>query len=368
MEVHGLRKETVMRRAHDPLFDEGRKRHPVLGFFLLLLILIIATLTVLNSINNSRVDLLRQSVTVANLPSTLENFRILHISDLHGLYFGPHQEQIKAAISSARYDIVCITGDVTGRDGDAGAFLELIRLFGDTPVYFIPGDEDPPPLSAQPTGNGTAKADYILAAEGLGAVYLDAPVKIARGKGVLWMSPEWIYTLDYDTSEAAYQSRLAELRAAAPSPERDAALAAVEYQMEQLNRIREARRETLDSDIHIALTHHPLQDSALQSLRNWTSADNDSHIRALALVLAGHNVAGQWRLPAIGALRAPADADLGALWFPQDDKIVGLSTTYGISQYISPGLGTSSAIPLPPIRLFNTPAVTLITLTSKLTY
>ena len=39
----------------------------------------------------------------------------------------------------------------------------------------------------------------------------------------------------------------------------------------------------------------------------------------------------------------------------------------GIPQYISPGLGTSAAIDLPPIRIFNTPAVTILTLTGRLT-
>ena len=359
-----------MSRSHDPLFADGRRKHPILGFLLLLAALLIAALAVLNNINNSRVDLLRQSVTVSNLPSSLENFRILHISDLHGLYFGPHQEQLQAALSSARYDIVCVTGDVTGRDGDAGAFLELVKLFdGKAPVYFIPGDEDPSPLLAAPHAGGSAKADYILAAEAAGAVYLDAPVKIVRGKSTLWLSPEWIYSLDYDAADAAYQNRLLELRAQGSSPERDAALAAVEYQIDQLVRIREARRETLDGDIHVALSHCPIQDEAMRALREWTAEDNDSHIHAVALVLSGHNVGGQWRVPGVGAVRAPLSLGTnGGGWFPDDKKIVGLDTVHGIPQYISPGLGTSADVPLPAIRLFNTPAVTIITLTSKLTH
>ena len=359
-----------MGRSRDPLFDEGRRKHPFLGFLFLLLIVLIVTVTVLNTINNSRVNLLNVSVTSPALPSALEGFRILHISDLHGLYFGPHQEQLQAAIASARYDIVCVTGDITGQDGDMGAFLELMNLFRDkATVYFIPGDEDPAPLLAVPHGNSTAKADYILAAENAGAVYLDAPVKITRGSATLWLSPEWIYTLDADASETVYQARLAELQAQDASPERDAALTAVEYQIDQLNRIRQARRETLDTDMHIALTHHPLTDSALESLREWMASENSSHIHAVTLLLAGHYVAGQWRLPGVGAVRAPESSGLGNNgWFPEDSKITGLSTTHGISQYISPGLGVSSAIGLPPIRIFNTPAVTVIKLTSKLTF
>ena len=357
-----------MSKSHDPLFAEERRKHPFIGFLLLLILLFAATLTVVNTINNSRINLLREKVTVANLPSSLENFRILHISDLHGLYFGQHQEQLQAALGDARYDIVCVTGDITGPNGDISAFLEMLKLFKGKPVYFIAGDEDPSPLLAVPHGSTDARAAYILQAEKAGAVYLDAPVRIARGKATLWLEPEWIYTLDYDAAEAAYYKRLNELTAQKPSAERDAALTAVNYQINQLIRIRQARRETLEEDIHVALTHYPLQAAALQSLRDWTASENDSHIRAISLVLAGHYVGGQWRIPGVGAVRAPlSDGGENNGWFPDDRQIMGLSSSMGIPQYISPGLGTSGAISLPPIRIFNTPAVTILTLTGRLT-
>ncbi|MBR6187325.1 MAG: metallophosphoesterase [Clostridia bacterium] len=358
-----------MGKSHDPLFEETKRKHPMIGFLVLLLALILTVVAVLNVINNSRVNLDKVSVTVPTLPTALESFRILHISDLHGLYFGQRQEQLKAALASARYDIVVVTGDVTGKDGDAGAFLSLIDLIGDSaPLYFIIGDEDPAAILAKPHDTQGPKAAYILKAESHGAVYLDAPVRITKGKGTLWLCPEWVYTLDYDAADAAYQARMKELRGQEATPERDAALAAVEYQADQLERIRQARRETLETDVHIAVTHHPLQENALKSLRDWTGSENDSYVRAISLVLAGHYVGGQWRIPGIGAVRVPASSGLGNNgWFPEDQKAVGLSTVMGIPQYISPGLGVSAAIGLPAIRIFNTPAVTVITLTSKLT-
>ena len=177
-----------------------------------------------------------------------------------------------------------------------------------------------------------------------------------------------MYTLDYEATSKAYAARREELLSESPSPERDAALAALDYQIDQLARIRAARREMLETDVHVALTHHPLQLSALQTLQEWTGTDNDSYVRTVSLILAGHYVAGQWRLPLIGPVRAPASAETGnGGWFPPDQKITGLSSFMGIPQYISPGLGVSSAIGLPGLRLFNTPAVTVLTLTSKLT-
>ena len=142
----------------------------------------------------------------------------------------------------------------------------------------------------------------------------------------------------------------------------------VAYQLGQLERLRGAKREMLETDVHIAVTHHPLQSNVLQALRDRTEGDGDSYARAVSLVLAGHYVGGQWRIPGVGAVRAPESSGLGNKgWFPEDRLTVGLATVAGIAQYISPGLGTSSAIRLPGIRIFNTPAVTVLTLTSKLT-
>lgn len=358
-----------MGRYHDPLFEPERRRHPLPGILaLFLLVLIVSSLT-FNRINNSRVRLDKQSVTVATLPSALEGFRILHISDLHGLRFGQGQERLAAALQGVNYDIVCITGDVTGENGDTGAFLELLALFSGKPVYFISGDEDPEPLIAYPHDNNTALASCILEAQAAGAIYLDAPVRIERGKGVLWLSPEWVYTLDAEDSRTALDGRRAELEKEAPSEERNAALTAVDYQLERLTRIRAMRREVAAGDVHIALTHHPLQRSAMENLREWTETENDSYISTVSLVLAGHYVSGQWVLPVVGPVRVPESAETGrGGWFPGRDGIVGLTDVFGIPQYISAGLGPSRAIGLPRFRFLNTPTVSLITLTSKLSY
>ena len=357
-----------MKRFNDPLFAPERRRHPALTFTLLLLLVLVVTILVMNHVSNSRVNLLSQTVSIAALPSSLENFRILHISDLHGQFFGAHQERLALTLANARYNIVCITGDVTGKDGSIDAFLDLLDLFqGKAPVYFIPGDEDPPAILATPHGNPSAKADYILAAEAHGAIYLDAPEKISVGNATIWLSPERSYTLDIPFAEAALTDRLEELKTEAETPDREAAITAVQYQLEQLDRVRAARRETTEDDIHIALTHHPLLPDMLQSLQEWTATDNDAYVRFIALVLAGHYVGGQWRLPVLGAVRVPASAGKGDGWFPGDTGVLGLSSFHGIFQYISPGLGASAAIGLPGFRLFNIPAVTVLRLTSKLT-
>lgn len=357
-----------MKRYSDPLFAPPKKRHPALAFIALLLVLLIAAALGFNHINNSRVNLIQQSVTVPTLPSSLEKFRILHISDLHGLEFGAGQERLADTIANARYDVVCVTGDVTGKDGGFEAFLQLIDLFSEkTPVYFIAGDEDPDPLVATPHTGDSAKAEYIQAAEAHGAIYLDSPVKITQGDSALWLCPEWVFTLDADASEAALNSRLAELQREEPTDEQAAALRAVEYQLDRLTRVRSARRETRDSDLHIIMTHHPLSEESLSELQKITQSDNESYVHTIALVLAGHYVSGQWQLPGIGPIRVPESSGLGKNgWFPDAEDVSGVLFYLGIPQYISPGLGASQAIGLPNFRLFNTPAVTVLTLTTQM--
>ena len=357
-----------MKRYRDPLFAPEKKRHGTLVFVLLLMIIFLGMILVLNHINNSRVTLVTQAVTVPQLSSQMNNFRILHISDLHGQFFGAHQERLQLAIREARYDIVVITGDVTGKGGDDSAFLALLDLFeGKKPVYFIPGDEDPAPIVSQAGASESAKAPYILRAEEHGAIYLDVPQRLAFGDRAIWLWPERMYTLDIGNSEATVATRQAELEGEPASPERDAQLRAVQYQGDLLSRIKAARRITKADDVHIAVTHHPLSLEALTNLREWTESDNDAYVSSVSLVLSGHYNAGQWRLPGVGAVKVPESAGKGSGWFPGDMGVVGLSSYQGIPQYISPGLGASHAVGLPAFRLFNTPQVTQITLTTRMT-
>lgn len=358
-----------MKRYQDPLFAPEKRRHPAVGFFTLLVVFLLAVILLFNHINNSRVNLIKQSVTITNLPSAMENYRILHISDLHGQFFGPQQERLAAALEGASYRMVCITGDVCAPDGSYDAFLRLLSLFDDgTLIYFIPGDEDPPPILNATHDGSEVKADYVLAAEAMGAIYLDAPQKITVGSVSCWIEPAWCYALDVSASEIAVAERILTLNREAASPERSASLAAAQYQLDQLQRIRSARRETLESDLHIALTHVPLSTETRQELRAWIGTENDSYVRQISLVLAGHYNAGQWRLPGVGPIYMANESGADhAGWFPGDDNVSGVSYAYSITQYISPGLGASEALGLPAVRFLNTPSVTQITLTGKMT-
>ena len=83
---------------------------------------------------------------------------------------------------------------------------------------------------------------------------------------------------------------------------------------------------------------------------------------SLSREVTGGYCGGQWRIPGMGALYVP---ELG--WFPEDSQVQGLNFFGGIWQYISPGLGKGLIYPWwMGFRLFNSPAVTTITLSKNI--
>ena len=355
-----------MRREKNLFHEKQKRNYTGCLVYPLLLILVVAVIVALNFVNSGRVVLNKQSVTIASLPDDLENYRILHISDLHGNEFGPDQATIGNLIKSSSYKAVCITGDVCAPDGSYDAFIKLINLFpDDLPVFFVAGDEDPDPILTSAHGSDTVKADYVLAAEAAGAVYLDVPQKITVGKSVIWFCPESMYGLDIAGSRAAYQSRRNQLTSSADPyhPDTAAQIRAIDYRLNVLDQTEQALKEMKSTDTQIALTHHPLTDETLNLLQQWAGSDGN-FLRNISLLLSGHYNAGQVRIPLFGALKAPSS--LGGAWLPQDHTMQGLNIVHGITQYISPGLGVSDDY-LIPLRIFNTPAITVITLTSRMT-
>ena len=352
-----------MRKSRAIFAERKPSRTGWIGY-LLLFFLILAVAVALNFINNGRGTVDQVSVTITSLPKDLEKFRILHISDLHGNEYGPNQSTIRTMISTKNYSAVCITGDVCGPDGDYEAFLKLIDLFK-VPVYFIPGDEDPEAILNTAHPENAVKADYIRAAEEHGAIYLDHPEKLTVGKSVIWFAPESMYGLDLESSHTAYRSRRESLLAAQPlTPDQEAQLRAIDYRLTVLDTITESLTEMQPDDVQIALTHHPLTSETIKTLQQWAGSDRNDFFRGVSLVLAGHYCGGQMRLPLLGAIRAPESL---SGWFPKDSEIVGLSTVQGVTQYISPGLGASAIYPI-RFRMFNTPTVTVLTLTSVLSF
>ena len=355
------------------LFAPQKKRHPGRWIAALLFLLSLGIALALNAVNNGHVSLIRQTVSVAEMDARLGGFTILHISDLHGRSFGDQQERLYQLIRLERYHVVCLTGDMTSKTGDPSALLELLdRIPSDIPVLLIAGDEDPPPLNSR-VMTADVKADFIRLAEEKGAVYLDSPYKVEFQGQAVWFSQASLFTTDLKASAFALNERRQELEAQAMAdfmgPRDEAALGAVNYQLETLQRAEEARQEMKPDDLYVLLSHFPLDSEDVAGLQTGERQERRSinFPGKVSLILAGHWNNGQWRLPVLGPVYLPRQGWGNRDWMPGGREVAGLSAVLGVPQYTSPGLGTSVAYPRwMPMRLFNRPQITLLELTDRL--
>ena len=361
----------MARYYDDNLFSNGRKRSAGRIAVPVILLILIALVFVYNLFYNTRPVLQKQSVTITDLPSSLEGFKILHLSDLHGSLFGSMQEQLLSLIDDQNYQAVCVTGDITDKNGNPRALTRLLAGLPDQiPVFFIAGDEDPQPITLSDDGTSFAYAPYIRTLQNAGAIYLDAPIAVEYNNARVWFAPEMLYSLDLEASKASALKRAEELMQTDPNETQAFQLASVQYTLDRFSRLEEAQKTMTSSDIHVALTHVPLSASAMRNLHDSYASSNSIYIDGVSLVLSGHYNAGQWRIPSLGALYVPSSFSLSRTGFiPDVQGLVGMQSMMGVTQYISPGLGASDIYPFPISmgRFLNRPAMTLITLTSKLT-
>lgn len=343
----------------------GRRRHGRGKGIGIVLLMLVAAVLITNFVISHQVTQLQQKVTVQNLPDELENWSILHISDLHGQTIGEGQSAILRAVGQRGYSCIVFTGDMVGQSGDPGPFLELVsRLPADIPKLLIPGDDDPPLLDPTAHSSLSVYSEWAERVQAAGVTLLDEPVSFTRGKSTIWFIPESLYSLDLNGTRAAYQAQLDNLTAQQDllTPDQSAQKRVVEYQLARMDHLKETIAAMKPTDIQVALTHTPLTHEYAATMLQWSDPAAVFSLRNASLLLAGHYVGGQWRLPYGRAIYVPAFG-----WLPDDSLITGLDWVGGIPQYISPGLGASSYYPWQPGRLFNGPAITVVTLTAKLT-
>jgi len=359
----------MSRRRRRSVFSSREERHPVRNFFrgvliallLLVLIIVVGNYGIVNS-----VELVTATVSISDLPDDLENWSILVFSDLHGREIGTRQSAISNAIGKQNVSCVVLAGDMFGEDGSLTAVLDLIALCpSDKPILYVPGDEDPNYLDATPHNNLTAKAEWAVKLENAGVTILDRPVLYTRGtrdKARIWFIPADLYTLDLDAYEALYQAQIDRYDAQKSLTAAEVAACNVaEYEVKRMQECRELIASIQPGDIQIAVTHVPVSTLEISGATASNTRDTVFSLRQADLIIAGHYCAGQVRLPLLGAVYVP---ELG--WWPDDSQIVGLNRINGVVQYISPGLGSSSAYDWwQRNRFMNKPTVTRITLTSK---
>ncbi len=343
--------------------NRRNRGHRIRNAVLILLPLLIALLWAVNATIARGVLLREEKLTILDLPPDLENFSILHISDLHGARFSEGQKGIKNALGDTRYSCVVMTGDMLGEDGDVEPLLELISIMPhDTPKYLIPGDTDGSYIETKAHSSLSVYTDWAEKIQAAGVTILDQPVLITREKGRLWLVPEELYVLDLKGMQSTIDQQAEELnrRAASLTADDAARMRSLEYETQRIESLKEIKKKFTTEDIQVVLTHTPLSEEYVSDMIAWSAKDDAFSMRYASLILAGHYNGGQWRIPLVGAIYVP---ELG--WFPKDELIQGLSYLSGIPQYISPGMGSDPHYEHQPGRIFNNPVITKITLTRK---
>lgn len=239
------------------------------------------------------------------VPGLTSAARILHVSDLHGVTFGPEQSGLAAALQGQHFDVAVINGDHTPTaDAGLSPVLDLLAVLQDhaDAVFVTRGNHD-----------------------------TDAVIEALAAAGAIVVEPG-----DDAVALITDAGRINVTPALRPG-------------------------DAPDSDLTLAVGHYPMSETAIEEAAREHPG--------VAIFLFGHAHGGQIRLPLLGALWAPGEIGsdgrptprvTSANFFPelQGRTISGLSRVGAAYRHISNGLGTQA------IRLrFLAPAeMTAITL------
>jgi len=197
----------------------------------------------------------KYSIPISNLPSTLNGFTILHLTDLHSKEYGNDQKQLIDLINRYKFDMVAITGDFVDKGNPrTDPAINLIKGLTDKPIFFVPGNHE---------WWNNYKIKEQLISEGV-LVLENSNHKYFKGEEHMWIIGVDDPYLGKDNLDLA---------------------------LEGID----------DSSPRLLLAHAPnIYPSAIQS--------------NIDLVMTGHTHGGQVRLPIIGAIVAP-----GQGFFPKLD-------------------------------------------------
>lgn len=342
-------------------------------FWPLIVLAALALLAVGVMLNNSNLGITEQTVTVVGLPDDLEGYRIVVLSDMNGRRFGDSQSLLLRTLNGIKYDAIFCLGDMVGKGGNPQPFWEFLEgLKNPNKVYFICGDSDPGPYLSSARGTEGVLSqlileDWILGAIERGANYVDAPISIPVKKSTLWISPATMLNLETISTLATWQDQTEQEEDGVRSGIVDdyTHLPITTYRSKLAQKLYDAQRTMVASDIHISLAHEIPSNDFIYTSEDHSSG-SDRFLSAPELILAGHYCGGVWRLPILGAFYVPDKTLPRGGWFPDQRSVSGLSDVGETQTYITRGLSTSGSVPLMPFRLFNPPEISVITLTSTL--
>jgi predicted MPP superfamily phosphohydrolase len=338
--------------------------------FILAFIVIMITAMLMDSAN---LVTDQQQLTIMGVPSDLEGYRLLVLSDLNGRRFGDKQVTLLRQIEALNYDIVVCLGDMVGKDGDPEPFYELLEgLPSRAQVYFICGDSDPGPYTKTVRGENAPLSqlvleDWILGAVERGAIYVDRPVSIAVGDARIWLSPSDMLNMEASENLNLWKDQAAQEESGylAGVAADTASLPFTSYRLQRAQALLDSINSMADGDLHISLSHVPAPDSFITAA-DVQAEEDAKFLPAPDIALAGHYCGGVWNLPLLGAFYIPDSSAERYGWFPAQDEAGGLRQVEDTLLYVSRGLSTCGDVPLMPFRLLNNPQVSVLTITATL--
>lgn len=256
-------------------------------------------------VQNNSIVLTSIEIENDRLPMQFDGFKILHISDLHGKFFGPNQRGLIKIIGNSKPDLIVFTGDlVDSNHYDEAAGISLLsHAVKIAPVFFVTGNHE---WQAGTFDELQRKLVRVGA-----TVLADTNIPINR-------KDEAIYILgidDISKNRGRYGFN-------------DILNTSISNAVGDLSR----------DDFKILLAHRP------ELISIYSSFDID-------VVFSGHAHGGQIRLPFIGGLVAPSQG-----FFPK--YTAGVYKVNNTIMVVNRGLGNS----IIPQRVFNRSEVILVTL------
>jgi hypothetical protein len=253
----------------------------------------------------SRLQTSRYTVSIQNLPKSMEGLEIAHVSDLHGR----DGSRVLYALQKEKPDLIAATGDIFDGVQESGTALQFLKdLVKIAPVYMVSGNHEYYRKDWKQLQNEVRLAGVHL---------LENEVQLfQKGDAVIEIAGIAEPDLYYGASRAKRNTILHQQEALLPEKKHP----------------------------RILLFHRADMNPNLQR------EDYD-------LILGGHLHGGHWRLFGKGLI-CPNDGD-GISFFPAHSA--GIYRERGMSAEISRGLGDNMIVP----RLFNRPQLVILTLHEK---
>ncbi|WP_376776807.1 MULTISPECIES: metallophosphoesterase [Sporosarcina] len=256
---------------------------------------------------NNSITITQTEISSSHIPESFDQYKIVHLSDLHNKSFGENQQRLVRKIKKLQPDVIVYTGDLidSNRTGDEASLILMKELTDAAPVYYVSGNHE----------------WWSGAFSSLESSLEDIGVQILRNEHeVLEKGNDKIFIAGID--DPAHDGSRAE---------RETAEADIAKSIDGLEK----------DSFTILLSHRP------EMLSLYAKSDFN-------IVFAGHAHGGQVRIPFIGGLAAPNQGLL-------PEYTAGKHELDQTMMVVSRGLGNS----IIPMRLFNRPEIVAVTLSTE---